>query len=454
MGRGAIVSRRLGIGSVGVWLLFLYAVTIVLSLASLSFHQFQQDIHRYEGRPLTTDNSKPRYSVGEVVEFLHEWERRKSQLAEARRQLADFDDDAGNLVKQRNAIENRMWKAQNEMKAAATEIETRLQVLGSKKPLKPDVWKSLQDRVSEFSDNEPLLEAWGAFVDADTRRYNSRTELKSLDNNIDTREQTRDSLNDTLNKLRSDIQNPPFNDTGLKGFLGQLLWIKRLGAVFNSDFVFSAATMPSIMLTLVLTISMGALGSVIFLTTAYFEDDGSTPFSWYLFRPFLGMVTAFTIFVLAKAGQLTLSTGGMSDGLSEDLSPYVISFLAIISGLLSEQAINRISGVGQNFFKNRVTGHLGGGEEEPGQNQTAGAGEPEPAPTELWGVGLKAASDAAGRDADALAADIGLTKEVVESWLNLDAPVPADQQKALAELLGAEAAALFSAEKPDTGTAG
>ena len=153
-----------------------------------------------------------------------------------------------------------------------------------------------------------------------------------------------------VDTIKSDADNFSSRDPEIKSFLGELSWVKALGYEIHYPFVFSMATMPRQLLTLILTLSMGALGSVIFLTLAYFRDQGEIAFSWYLFRPFLGMVTAFAVFVLAKAGQLTISSGSNVDVLSEDLSPYFISFLAIVSGLLSEQAIRRIRGVGDNIF--------------------------------------------------------------------------------------------------------
>ena len=101
-------------------------------------------------------------------------------------------------------------------------------------------------------------------------------------------------------------------------------------------------------LVLLLTLAMGTLGSTIFITMEYIAVQEITrPVSWYVIRPLLGMVTAIAIFVLAKAGQLTIS----ADSGSAELNPFVISFLAIISGMLTEQAIEKIGKSAGVVFK-------------------------------------------------------------------------------------------------------
>lgn len=108
--------------------------------------------------------------------------------------------------------------------------------------------------------------------------------------------------------------------------------------------------MPSHLLTLILTISMGALGSVIHLTWEFFDTSKRKKLTWYIFRPFLGGILAFAIFILIKSGQMFVTTAPPSGGTAEDLNPFFISFLAIISGMLSEQAYARISAAGSRVL--------------------------------------------------------------------------------------------------------
>ena len=109
--------------------------------------------------------------------------------------------------------------------------------------------------------------------------------------------------------------------------------------------------LPNQLLTLILTLSMGLLGSVIHMTREYFFSQALRRSNWYfLFRPFLGMFMALTVYVFFMAGQFTIAG---SQDLSQDkgnLNAFIISFLAIISGLLSEEAYTRIYKAGVAFF--------------------------------------------------------------------------------------------------------
>jgi len=102
-------------------------------------------------------------------------------------------------------------------------------------------------------------------------------------------------------------------------------------------------TMPIELLTLILTISMGGLGSIIFLTKQFFNYNEES-LSWYFFRPFLGMITALVIYILSKSG---LSVMASSESVP---NPFFMSFLAIVSGLFSEHAYEKIEEVGKNIF--------------------------------------------------------------------------------------------------------
>jgi hypothetical protein len=116
------------------------------------------------------------------------------------------------------------------------------------------------------------------------------------------------------------------------------------------------STLPHPTLVLLVTISMGALGSVLFMLQLHFISLGNTSIhrtslSWHIFRPFQGMTTALAIYLLVKAGQISVSH---SSGIDEaDLNPFVLGFLGVVSGLLSDQAIDRLSAAGVELFKPR-----------------------------------------------------------------------------------------------------
>lgn len=109
---------------------------------------------------------------------------------------------------------------------------------------------------------------------------------------------------------------------------------------------------PRPILKLNLIFSMGILGSLIFVTIEFIRDPSKHSLEMYFFRPFLGMIIALAMYVMIKSGQSTLF-----DDTERDLSPFFISFLGIISGMLAEQAYRRISFTGESLFTAGTNGN-------------------------------------------------------------------------------------------------
>ena len=95
--------------------------------------------------------------------------------------------------------------------------------------------------------------------------------------------------------------------------------------------------LPVELLTLYLRLTMGVLGRVIYINREFFRPSEKRHLSWYLYRPALGMATALAVFILFRAGQLSFS-GSSGAGPSANMNAFMVSFLAVISGLLSEDA--------------------------------------------------------------------------------------------------------------------
>lgn len=104
--------------------------------------------------------------------------------------------------------------------------------------------------------------------------------------------------------------------------------------------------MPDQVLTLLLAIAMGVLGSTITMTWTFLEEKQNPPLRWYLLRPFVGALSALIIFIFAKAGQMTLT---VNQG-NATLSPFLLSLLGIASGLLSDRAYAQMSLVSGKFI--------------------------------------------------------------------------------------------------------
>ena len=173
--------------------------------------------------------------------------------------------------------------------------------------------------------------------------------------------------------------------------------------------------LPHQILVLLLTIIMGMLGSVITMTWSFIKRDGNFTLRRFIILPFVGGMSAFIIFVFIKAGQLTL-TGGSG---TEPLNPFVLSFVGIISGLLSELAYARMSQVGSNFFRT--------GEESP-----------------RYGIRMREALDAAGVSEQELATYLQLSDEDTAKIIDGKTAAGAAQQQLIAACLRRDIRELFT----------
>jgi hypothetical protein len=107
-------------------------------------------------------------------------------------------------------------------------------------------------------------------------------------------------------------------------------------------------TQPDV-LTLTLVILMGVLGSTLQITHSFFKEWRAEQFGVYFLRIALGAVTALIIFIVAKAGVPIIADASKLGG-DAPINPYFVSFLAIISGLLSENAVVSVQAYGARFF--------------------------------------------------------------------------------------------------------
>ena len=129
--------------------------------------------------------------------------------------------------------------------------------------------------------------------------------------------------------------------------------IYEFDAMYDSWFgrlVYRLTLIPSDVLVLTLVIIMGLLGSSLQLSYIYATQYEAKNTSFYIIRPLFGVITAFVIFIVAKAG-IPLIADSTRLGANAPINPYFISFLAIISGMLSERALVSLTRIGSNYFR-------------------------------------------------------------------------------------------------------
>ncbi|MEW5727993.1 MAG: hypothetical protein AB1918_09225 [Pseudomonadota bacterium] len=189
-----------------------------------------------------------------------------------------------------------------------------------------------------------------------------------------------------------------------------------------------AIFLPVEVLTLLLTLAMGALGATLQATREMVEGSGNggeadCPLGCFLFRPFQGMVTACVVYIVFKAGQVTISTGD-----TEALNPFFVSFVGIVSGMFTSEAYQMIGRAARGLLRSA------GGDE--------GA---------RWGFGLAAAMAAQGISPERMAVDLGRDPSEVQGWVDEKAPVSAADQAVVAAYLRLRPRALFTSEAPQDG---
>ena len=109
---------------------------------------------------------------------------------------------------------------------------------------------------------------------------------------------------------------------------------------------------PYDLLVLLLVMLMGALGGMVRLLRDYGARDHPNPTAGeYVLIPLIGAVVAIGGYVLAKTGLLLLSsTRGETS-----LSPFMISLVGIVSGLLAKEVIDTIAARGAQFSSAKMT---------------------------------------------------------------------------------------------------
>jgi hypothetical protein len=162
-------------------------------------------------------------------------------------------------------------------------------------------------------------------------------------------------VSDQIKASRDQIQTlydnikPKMDDAGRARVENVLYEITPIpGAI--GKFMNRVVTLPSDVLALTLVILMGILGSLLQIVYSFFrKDTPSEGLGIYFVRIAAGGITALVIFIVTKAGIPIIADASRLGG-DAPINPYLISFLAIISGLLSEQAIASVQARGAQFF--------------------------------------------------------------------------------------------------------
>jgi len=182
---------------------------------------------------------------------------------------------------------------------------------------------------------------------------------------------------------------------------------------------YNIIALPRMMLVLLLAIFMGVLGSLIYITKDFHQDPDRRGFWNIAFRIGLGAGVAFALFFFAAAGMLAMEQSKAAA--QSDMSPYLIAFLGITGGYLSDRVTQWMREMGENAFKTKGDG-----------------------PPDRWAVGLDGALKANGLDQAMAASAAGATAAETESWVAMTKPVPGEKQMLIAAFLREHPSRIFT----------
>jgi hypothetical protein len=365
------------------WLMLLYVVLTYLAVGTISVSQINSRFG---------DRAGFIFHLADVAE--QQREARRGQLKDAEAAVERLEGLRDGAMVELGAHAQRLGVAMAALRAALDDPKASVRLADFGVAADPDT-----------------IRAWDAAV-ADYYRRKMECELVT-----DRRDRLLEQLRGGLARLVGDhaVDGKPLG--GISEAVFQTATTTAAGLrAFGYAWLFP---IPSEVLTLVLALVLGALGSALHMTKLTLEGTESFKPSWYLFRPCQGVLMALVVFVLLKAGQLTMGAGD-----TDSLNPFFVAFVGVVSGLLSPDAYRLIQRAGATLIPAAEDG------------------------ADRWAFGLAQVLADSGRTAAELAAGIGATEEEVSAWAREATAVPARQQALVAAWLHADARRLFTADRP------
>jgi hypothetical protein len=278
----------------------------------------------------------------------------------------------------------------------------------------PDLEDSIKD----------ILKLSQPYKELDAKRIVVRAEKQSREDNAQAAAKRLTASQDALDNLFSSQLGvkpiDPAMRVRIENALFELYSGNGLGGAINSILI-----LPPEILTLLLVILMGILGSSLQLTHQLFVRKEAESVGVYSLRLSVGAITALVIFIVAKAGVPIIADASKLGG-DTPINPYFVSFLAIISGLMSEKAIASVQTQAAKYFD-------------------SGASE-----TLRWArAEVRDSVKESQRNPADLAKNLEVSETALEDWLSGDEPVPLAGQKLFAAILNRPVRDLFSDIPPD-----
>jgi hypothetical protein len=177
----------------------------------------------------------------------------------------------------------------------------------------------------------------------------SKVLLQEIESQKSERAASEKSLGDVFDSIKTGLSSNNEMKSRVENIFYEL-HPSELDGGFSLGFSNRLITTRPDLLALWLVILMGVLGSSLQMTNSYFKDpEREVTIGSYFLHLSVGAITALAIFIVAKAGVPVIADASRLGG-DAAINPYFVSFLAIVSGLLSENALASIEAQGKRVF--------------------------------------------------------------------------------------------------------
>lgn len=303
----------------GFWLLFLYAASIFAVLFSLCTYQFQREIEDILIEPSSLMQPelffKHKCDITQINRLPIKDLKDSSIIELPCMRLVDLELNTGSTAI--DILRDQAYKREQNIKKTK-DAEARKKLFT----------EQLQD----------------TSLDETAKRF-LRGDIETTKNKINVYKKELDTIESISASIKKVTQESRFYDT---------LFAKILGRKPNEDVdaedVLHVWAIPGIFLSILLSLSMGALGSLVTITIEYLKIDFTSAkeinYSMYLFRPLLGAIMALVVYIAVKSGQFSFANEAVTE-----LSPFLLSFIGVLSGMMSEQVYRKFVTYGSNVLE-------------------------------------------------------------------------------------------------------
>ncbi|MBB3657462.1 hypothetical protein FHX15_002694 [Rhizobium sp. BK650] len=181
---------------------------------------------------------------------------------------------------------------------------------------------------------------------------------------------------------------------------------------------------PSEFIALLIVCFAGMLGSFLKIVFEAHTSNRDPDFRDLIVPPILGLICSLVLYILLRAGFIAVTDHAEQTG-SANLSPFVIAFVSLTAGLLSNRAVAVLE---------RSSSTLLGGADTEDKSR--------------WAVGLRQALNENQMTVEQLATRLRLLTKSVSDWVDEIEPVPSVNQREISLILNIPARALFTDLNP------